>query len=221
MLSLGAKGPCLVGWDSGPVFLTVQPGGDLGVEKAACPVLQSKDRELSWHIGPLPCLVPVPESSSPTKHRPPRAWNRQLLHCPALSTRLASLRLVLPQPQLMDPSLSAHLVTPWPMRPSLQTWPQSRADGSDSRKPDPALRVDTVPSPLIELVPYPGGPRLPLGLASGCWACTQTSQPLFVQAKASPPPPGQLALDQWPRAMAGVSGPCPLWPVAPGSMGLR
>lgn len=80
--------------------------------------------------------------------------------------------------------------------------------------------MDTVPGSRIDLVPYPGGPRLPLGLASGCRACTQTSQPLFVQAKASPPPPGQLALDQWPGAMAGASGPCPLWPVAPGAMGL-
>lgn len=103
---------------------------------------------------------------------------------------------------------------------ALQTWPQSTADGSNSRKPGPALRMDTVPGSLIELVPCPGGPRLPLGLASGRRACTQTSQPLFVQAKASPPPPGQPALDQWPRAMAGLSGPCPLWPVAPGSMGL-
>lgn len=66
--------------------------------------------------------------------------------------------------------------------------------------------------------PGPEAP-LPLGVAGGCQACTQASEPLFVQAKVSPPPPA-AGLDQWPGAMAGVPGPCPLWPVASGAMGL-
>lgn len=55
----------------------------------------------------------------------------------------------------------------------------------------------------------------------GAGPAARRPQSLCLSRPRSPHPlPSQPGLDQWPTAMAGVSGPCPLWPVAPGSTGL-
>lgn len=174
---------------------------------------------IGQQVRPLLCLVPALESASPTgsqasQHPEPAAPPPPL----CLSVRLLSLCPVLPQPQLCGP-LAFCPVTLWlmrPCRPGLRAGQAAQVPRSQAQLSEWTLSLGHSQIP----VPCPGGPRLPSGVVSGCQACTQTSQPLFVQAEVSPPPPGQLELDQWPRAIARLSGPCPLWPVAPGSMGL-
>lgn len=191
-----------------------------GAEKAACLVLQSEGGVIGQQVRPLLCLVPALESASPTgsqaSQHPEPAAPPPPFACPYTCSHSALSCL---SPSSVDPSLSAHPVTLWPMRPCR---PGLRAGQMAQVPRSQAQLSEWTPSWGHSQIPVPcrGGPRLPSGVVSGCQACTQASQPLFVQAKVSPPPPGQLGLDQWPRAIARLSGPCPLWPVAPGSMGL-
>lgn len=161
-----------------------------------------------------PPAAPEPQASQhPKAAAPPLP--------PYLPRHPASRHPVLPPAQLCGP-LTFRLPSRCLADAALQTWAEGRAG---RRAPAPGSGAGSLKghchwvilrswSPVLE------APHLPLGVAGGCRVGTQAPEPLFVQAKVSLPPPSQPGLDQWPRAMARVSGPCPLWPVAPGSMGL-
>lgn len=171
--------------------------GYLGAEKAAWPVLQSEGGVIGQQVRPLLCLVPALESASPTgsrasQHPEPAAPPPPL----CLSVHLLSLCPVLPQPQLCGP-----LAFCSPGRSladeALQTRSQSRADGSGSKEPGPALRVDAVIGSFTDPSSPPWRPLLTFG--SGEWV------------------PG-LHADLTASVCPGQGLPTPAWTAGAGSM---
>lgn len=189
--------------------------------RGARPVLQSEGGVLSLANGvsppPSPCSrvhqphlnpgLPAPQTCSPSTAPAPVHTPGLTTPCSASAPALWPLAFCLPSHCLADGAL--------PILASEQgQWLQPQGDRPGSPNGHRHQVILGSRSPVLE------APRLPLGVAGGCRAGTQAPEPLFVQAKVSLPPPSLPGLDQWPRAMARVSGPCPLWPVAPGSMGL-
>lgn len=174
----------------------------------------------AWQTGPLLRPVPGPGSTGPTgtqASQPPEPAVSPLPPC--LPIYLASLRPVSPPPRLWGP-LALCLPSRCLADGALKTCSQSRAGGSSPREPGLALRTDTVTGPFLD--PGPPSWRPPLTSGSSRWVPGLHAGPRasVCPGQGLPTPTSQPGLDQWPRAMAGLSGPCPLWPVAPGSMGL-
>lgn len=177
----------------------------LSLANCASPPPSPCSRVHQTHLNPS---LPAPQSRRPSPSPVPAQTPGLTTSCPASSPALRTPHLPLTQ------SLSGQC------GPADLGRGQSWAEGSSPRELGWLSEGTLSLGHSQILVPCSGGPRLPLGVAGGCRVSTQAPELLFVQAKVSLPPPSQPGLDQWPRAMARVSGPCPLWPVAPGSMGL-
>lgn len=208
--------PCLV--QCGALGLSPRPhhpGRVLGTEGAACPVLQSAGRYSASKSGFSPGLSLPQSPPAPPKPRPLSTQIPQLLHCP-ISTHTPGLTPPCPAPA---PARGPSFCSPgyFLAEAALQTWPQSRAHGSSSKEPGPALRghcyrvIHRSCSPVLEAPTYlwewqvgAGPARRPHGLC-----LSRTRSPHLHPASwgwINGPEP-------WPECLALVL--CGLWPQAP------